>query len=265
MRIQTIETGFFSTEHAAMFGLYPARARSRYVSAESRNRCDLSMRVVFADLGRHKVLFDAGVGGIQVPGMSYYRMNRLQSLPAALQALGYRAEDVTDLVFSHLHFDHCGGAIQRNADGRFSPVFPHATHWVGKGQYEAAKNPSMWEKSAFAPQVLETLEREAGLRLVEADGPLFPQVRVELYQGHTTDQLVSWIEPSESEQDAHAVVVIPSDVIPMKPHLKPMCISPVDNEAWKAVEEKNRLLKAIKKQHATVYFYHDPLETSVQF
>jgi glyoxylase-like metal-dependent hydrolase (beta-lactamase superfamily II) len=266
MRIHTIDTGFFSTDGGAMFGILPQRIWSRKYAVEADNRCPMTMRVVYADFGLRKVLFDTGIGSAHVSGMDYYRFHDLKLLSQELETLGCKTEDISDVVLSHLHFDHCGGMVCPDSDGKQIPAFPNAIHWVGKRQYEAALNPSAWEQDSFAPEVVDIIARAGLFQFVEADQELFPGLRVELYQGHTDDQLVSWIQtnPEESPQEAKPVVV-PGDVIPTKLHLNSLCIAAVDNSALVAMDEKARLMKKLRQKASSVIFYHDVTTTSETF
>lgn len=259
MRIHPIETGFFSTEGAAMFGILPRKVwSSRYV-VDDENRSPMGMRVFFADMGEHKVLFDTGVGSTTVRGMEYYRFNNLVDLPSALQsATGFKPGEVTDVVLSHLHFDHCGGAVVKDDSGRFVPAFTNAVYWTGAGQRALAFNPSAWEEDSYAPFVVETLEATGCLQLVSTDRELFPGLRVALFQGHTDDQLVSFIDTPEG------LFVYGGDVVPTSLHVMKLCISALDNSAMLSLDEKTRLLNEVVVQDARLLFYHDAQTMAVR-
>jgi glyoxylase-like metal-dependent hydrolase (beta-lactamase superfamily II) len=258
MKIHSIETGFFSTDGGAMFGIVSRKVWSRKYAVDAENRCPLAMRVLFADLGDHKVLFDTGVGGAVVNGMSYYRFHGLKSVVQELEKLGYQANEVTDVVLSHLHFDHCGGAAVAAKDGTLNPVFPKAVYWASARQWEMAQQPPLWEADSFAPQVAKALLDAGQMRLISSGGMLFPGVRVKLVQGHTDDQLVSYISVGED------TFVYCGDVIPMEPHLIPLCIAAVDNSAVVSVEEKVRILEEAADAGQILFFFHDAATKAVR-
>ena len=251
MRIHSIEIGFFSTDGGAMFGVVPRRVWSRKYTAGLDNRCALTMRALYAEMPNHKVLFDVGLGEAVVDGMDYYQFHQLKSLTKELEALNCQAHEVTDVVLSHLHFDHCGGAVRCLDSGEWVPSFPNATYWVSKRQWALAQNPSAWEADSYVPERIRVLESKGLLRLVEADGPLFDGVSVQLYQGHTEGQLVSWVHLDD------ALYVVPSDVLPMELHVLPLCIAAVDCSAQVSMDEKARLLDAVVEKKAWVFLYHD--------
>lgn len=259
MRIHPIETGFFSTDGGAMFGMLPRKVWGSRYAVDDENRCPLGMRVFFADMGEHKVLFDTGVGLTTVRGMEYYRFHDLVDLPSALQsATGFNPEDVTDVVLSHLHFDHCGGAVVKDASSRLVPAFPNAVYWASARQRELTFNPSAWEEDSYAPFVVETLEAAGCLKLVSTDRELFPGLRVALFQGHTDDQLVSFLDTPEGQ------FVYGGDVVPTSLHVMSLCISALDNSALVALDEKVRLLNEVVELDASLFFFHDTRTTAAR-
>jgi len=251
MTIQPIETGFFSTDGGAMFGMVSRRVWSSKYPVDGDNRCPLAMRILFVDMGAHKVLFDTGAGTAKVHGIDYYKFHDPLDVREALARLGYTPEDITDVVLSHLHFDHCGGAAVETTPGHWVPTFPKATYWAGSRQRALTFNPSRWEADSYAPAVVAALEAAACLRLIDADTELFPGLRVEVYQGHTDDQLVSFIDTPLG------CLVYAGDVIPMTPHVMPLCIAAVDNAAVVAVNEKLRLLHRVVEKDGILFFFHD--------
>jgi glyoxylase-like metal-dependent hydrolase (beta-lactamase superfamily II) len=257
MKIQAIETGFFSTDGGAMFGIVSRKVWARKYPVNEDNRCPLTMRVMFADLGDHKVLFDTGVGPAVVDGMSYYHFHGLHSLVNEVEKLGFHAVEITDVVLSHLHFDHCGGSVVLT-DGVLKPAFPNATYWASARQWEMARKPPLWESDSFAPQVMQVLKEAGQLQLIENDQVLFEGVSVKFFQGHTDDQLVSYVT------DDIDTYVFCGDVIPMEPHLLPLCIAAVDNSAVVSVDEKIRLLEEAGSEGQILFFYHDAVTQAVR-
>lgn len=257
MKIHSIETGFFSTDGGAMFGIVSRKVWSRKYPVNEDNRCLLTMRVMLADLGGHKVLFDTGVGPAVVGGMSYYHFHGLRSLVQEVEKRGIQADEITDVVLSHLHFDHCGGSVV-SQNGILKPAFPKATYWASARQWAMAQKPPLWESDSFAPAVIQVLQDAGQLQLIDADQELFEGVRVRFFQGHTDDQLVSYVTNGTD------TYVFCGDVIPMEPHLLPLCIAAVDNSAVVSVEEKMRLLEEAGTQGQILFFYHDAVTEAVR-
>jgi len=257
MKIHPIETGFFSTDGGAMFGIVSRKVWSRKYPVNEDNRCPLVMRSLFADLGERMVLFDTGVGPAVVDGMSYYRFHGLRSIALEVEKLGFSTDEITDVVLSHLHFDHCGGAVIMN-EGVLKPAFPKATYWASARQWEMAQKPPLWESDSFAPSVIQVLKDAGQLRLLTGDQELFPGVAVKFFQGHTDDQMVSYVTIGAD------TYVFCGDVIPMETHLMPLCIAAVDNSAVISVEEKMRLLEEAGSMGQILCFYHDAVTQAVR-
>ena len=251
MNIHPIETGFFSTDGGAMFGIVSRKVWSGKYPVDDENRCPLAMRILFVDFGDHKVLFDTGVGLSKVHGMEYYKFHDMKNVVVELDLLGYKPSDITDVVLSHLHFDHCGGSVTPDLNGKLQPAFPKAIYWASKKQFNLTYNPSVWESDSYSPSTVTALQNSGQLRLIESDTELFAGVKVKLFQGHTDDQLVSYISTPEG------ILIYCGDVIPMSTHVMPVCIAAVDNSAEIAVDEKMRLLEEAVKSDSTIFFFHD--------
>lgn len=258
MNIYPIETGFFSTDGGAMFGIVSKKVWSGKYASDGENRCPLAMRALFVDFGERKVLFDTGAGIAKVSGMSYYRFHDLKSVRKELERHGYSPEEVTDVVLSHLHFDHCGGCAVTGPDGKLYPAFPNALYWAGKRQWDLTLSPSLWEEDSFAPSVMKAINDAGLLRLVNTDTEIFSGLSVRLMQGHTEDQLVSYITTP------YGTLVYCGDVIPMSTHVMPLCIAAVDNSAEISVNEKMKLLEEAVEKDQILFFFHDAVNKAVR-
>ena len=250
MKIFTIESGWFSTDGGAMFGVMSRKVWATKYPVDQDNRCPLAMRCLFVDFGEHKVLFDAGVGN-KPTGMPYYRFHHLTDLEQALAREGYSADDVTDVVLSHLHFDHCGGCTKALPDGRVVMTFPHAVHWASRGQWENSLQPHFWEYDAYLRENMEAVQQAGKLRLVQSDCEPFDGLRLKLFQGHTSDQLASFIQTDAGN------LVFSGDVVPMCLHVTQGCIAAIDNHALESADEKMRLLREACDTQSRLVFYHD--------
>lgn len=251
MNFFSIDTGFFSTEAGAMFGIMSQKVWSKKYPADRENRSPLSMRCLFVDFGERKVLFDTGVGNKQLRGMAYYRFRELIDIRDALKSKGYDAMQITDVVLSHLHFDHCGGCTREGDNGELELCFPRARHWASTAQWKNSLQPSSWEADAYLPENMQAVKDAGKLHLIDKDQVLFPGLELKLYQGHTYDQIVSFIRTERGN------LIFSGDVVPMATHIAQGCIAAVDNHALLAVEEKMRLLEEACELQAGLVFYHD--------
>lgn len=250
MKFFTIDSGFFSTDGGAMFGIMSRKIWASKYPVDNENRCPLAMRCLFVDFGARKVLFDTGVGSKPI-GMSYYRFHHLVDVVEALQRHGYQADEVTDVVLSHLHFDHCGGCTRIDDHGQIVPCFPKAIHWASKAQWENSLHPKLWEADAYLAENLQAVHEAGLLHLIDQDTQVFEGLQLRLFEGHSFGQIASFIETDQGN------LVFSGDIVPMAMHIMPACVAAIDNHALASVEEKNRLLTAAHQTNSRLVFYHD--------
>jgi glyoxylase-like metal-dependent hydrolase (beta-lactamase superfamily II) len=274
-----LTTGFFYADGGAMFGAIPKISWSRSYPANERNLCILAMHagVVKTASGRI-IVIDPGVGQDQLntsPAI-YYRFHNMKNLCEELQQTGIRPEEVTDVIFTHLHFDHCGAAVRKNtANGRSEPTFPKAIHWVSRAQYENEQRPHPLEAKSFLPENTETLARAGLLRLVEATTEPFDGLRLQLYDGHTLGQIAVTIATTSLSRDAEntsppapsspsvasdlTTIVFPGDILPLSSHTVPERISAYDLYPTLSYNGKTSLLQTASSGKQLLVFYHDAL------
>ena len=252
MKLQLIDTGYFYADGGAMFGAIPRTAWQRRYAADKDNCCVLAMRtaLVSTDSGK-TILIDNGAGNKHLKEMSYYRFFGLKDLNDELQKAGVSPGDITDVILTHLHFDHCGYTTQRNADGHLSLAFPNATHWVSRKQWESCHNPNPLEKDSFFTENIDLTETEGKLCLLEEDTELCNGIGLRLFDGHTDGQIVVYIL---IDGQTH---VFAGDVIPLAAHVSPRWISAYDIRPLTSYGEKLRLLEEAAADNQTVIFCHD--------
>ncbi len=144
MTIYPLNTGNFKLDGGAMFGVVPKMIWQKTNPADENNMCDWSMRSMLIEDGNRLILIDAGIGDKQSEKFfSHYYLHGNDSLNGNLNTLGYSADDVTDVFLTHLHFDHCGGAIRWNkARTGFEPTFKNAIYWSTENHWEWATKPN---------------------------------------------------------------------------------------------------------------------------
>jgi Zn-dependent hydrolases, including glyoxylases len=249
-----INTGYFYADGGAMFGATPKVSWRRSYPVNERNLCVLAMHagVVVTDDG-HVIVVDPGVGQDQLKDSPaiFYRFHDMVDICDSLNQTGIQPEDVTDVIFTHLHFDHCGAAVRKNIDGASSLVFPNALHWVSRAQYENERNPHPLEADSFFPEKTDFIEKAGALRIVEATTEPYKSLRMKLYDGHTSGQIAAYINDSAS------TIVFPGDIIPLASHIVRDRISAYDLYPTLSYDSKTEILeKAASNEHILV-FYHD--------
>lgn len=251
--LHLINVGCFYADGGAMFGATPQSAWRRRYPCDEKNRCVLAMHVglVITDGGRI-VLIDNGIGDKQLGQLSgtTYQFFDLIDLGEAIGRYGVMPEQVTDIVLTHLHFDHCGSTTYYK-DGQVIPRFPNATCWVSQAQWENATHPNPLEADAYYPENMEAVKQTGKLKLINEDCKLCEDISLYLYGGHTAGQLVPYVQT-----DA-LMVVFAGDVIPIAAQISPQWISAYDVYPLTSYHEKIRLLNDVAENGYAVVHYHD--------
>ena len=151
MNLYPIETGNLKLDGGAMFGVVPKVLWSKAYPCDEKNLCNWSMRCLLVVDGDRKVLIDNGIGEKQdEKWLRHYYLNGDASLEGSLKKAGFSPEDITDVILTHMHFDHCGGSVKWNDDRTgYELAFPNATYWTSRQQFEWATNPNRREKASF--------------------------------------------------------------------------------------------------------------------
>ena len=253
MKIETIDTGYFHADGGAMFGATPKVAWSRRYPSDEANTCVLAMRsLLVTDIPGRVIVVDCGAGEKHLGQLSYYRFFDMKDLGEELRKRGIMPEQVTDVVLTHLHFDHCGYVTLRDeATGNLRMAFPSATHWVSRPQWENFLHPNALEKDSYFMEDMQMVADLGLLRLIGEDTELCPGVELRLFDGHTPGQIVPYFHmPSHS-------LVFAGDVIPLAASVSPLWISAYDTYPVSSYSEKMRLLEEAARKEQTIVYCHD--------
>lgn len=250
-QIQAIHAGNFSCDGGALFGVIPKTLWSKVYPADENNVTKLTMRCLLVDQGDRKILIEAGVG-------NHYSEKVRQNnghedtgiIESSLAEKGYEAEDITDVLFTHLHWDHCNGAVL-NRKGELRLQFPNATHWCSKAQWEHSKISNIRERAAYYPEILNFLKSEGNMQLVDGDCELFPGVSVRMFDGHTPGQMIPFITSGGK------TYVYMSDLIPTTANIPIVWIAAYDLFPVTTMEEKEQFLKEVAEKDYVLFFEHD--------
>jgi len=252
MKLHKIEAGTFHVDGGAAFGVVPKKVWQKRYPCDENNYCHLAMRCLLIDTGKKRILIDTGTGDKQLKYLKYYDFKGVINFENELGKLGYTCSDITDVIFTHLHFDHCGGATKYNADkSKVELVFPNATHWVGETQWTNFLNPNVREGDSYFPENMMPVQKAGKLKLVTENQFICPEVEVRLYNGHTVGQLVSYINLGDK------TLVYVGDVIPLAANVPLAWISSYDVFPIPAMAEKKVLLDEAASKNQILYFEHD--------
>jgi glyoxylase-like metal-dependent hydrolase (beta-lactamase superfamily II) len=251
MKLIPISAGHFHCDGGALFGAVPKVLWSKVYPVNNSNFTQLTLRCLLVDQGERKILIETGVGN-HYPE-KYLQNNgvkSLNSLETSLAEQGYSVTDITDVFFTHLHWDHCTGAV-KNTNGKPELLFPHATMWSSKKQWEHAQVSNAREKGAYHNDVLSFIQHSGKLKWVENEGELFPNIEVRFFDGHTPGQMIPFIHTT------NRTFVYTSDLIPTSAHIPLLWIAAYDLYPVQVMEEKERFLKEVADNNYVLLFEHD--------
>jgi len=252
MKLYKIETGTFQVDGGAAFGVVPKRVWKKRYPCNDDNFVRLAMRCLLIETGDKLILIDSGTGDKQLEYLKYYDFVGVISFETELNKLGFSCAQITDVVYTHLHFDHCGGSTRYNSDKTsIELTFPNATHWVGEAQWKNFLNPNIREGDSYFPENIQPIHEAGKLKMVSENQWLCPDVELRLFNGHTVGQLVSYIHSDEK------TYVYVGDVIPLTACLPVAWISAYDTYPITAMEEKKALLDEAAEKKQILFFEHD--------
>ena len=252
MKLIKIEAGTFHVDGGAAFGVVPKKVWQKRYPCDKDNFCTLHMRCLLVDTGERRILIDAGTGDKQLKYLAYYGFKGVIDFESELGKSGYQCSDITDVIFTHLHFDHCGGATRFGADGEsVELVFPNATHWVSQTQWDNFMHPNVRESDSYFAENMIPISTAGKLKLVTENQMVCPELEIRIFNGHTVGQLVSYIHLGSK------TLVYVGDVIPLAANVPLSWISSYDVFPLTAMEEKKVLLDEAADKEQILFFEHD--------
>ncbi|RMF04692.1 MAG: MBL fold metallo-hydrolase [Bacteroidetes bacterium] len=257
-----IPTGFFKLDGGAMFGVVPKQLWARLNPPDEHNLCTWAMRCLLIETEERKILVDTGIGNKQdAKFRSHFHPHGDDSLLGSLRARGLAPEDITDVLLTHLHFDHVGGAISAAADGSHHLTFPNAIYWSNDRHWQWAMEPNAREAASFLKENFKPLQDQGRLKLLDVqkdDLPWLPGIRLRFVYGHTEAMMLPIIT------QANQTLVYCADLIPSASHLRLPYVMAYDVRPLATLEEKTQLLEQAVADDWTLAFEHDPKTSTVK-
>jgi glyoxylase-like metal-dependent hydrolase (beta-lactamase superfamily II) len=252
-QLHEVRDGTFALDGGAIFGVVPKPLWSRQLPADDRNRVPLALRCLLVVDGSRRILIDDGIGSkwdakhrdMYVIDQSAYDLDR------ELARAGTSRDAITDVVLTHLHFDHAGGTTRLESGERVLS-FPQATYHLQRRNWKWAHQPSDKDRGSFRDENFDVLEKSGRLHLLEGQTELYPGIELLISEGHTVGLQL----PQITDDDRS--VFYCGDIIPTTAHLRSSWGMAYDLYPLTVIEEKKMILAQAAEERWTLFFEHDP-------
>lgn len=262
MNLYPVNAGNFKLDGGAMFGAVPKTIWNKTNPADQNNLIDIAARCLLIEDGKRLILIDSGMGNKQSEKFfSYYSLWGEDTLERSIKNVGFSIDDVTDVFFTHLHFDHCGGAIKRSGSG-FEPVFKNAIYWTNKKHWDWAINPNKREVASFLKENLLPIEETGSLNFIATPCDQFSFVdelgfEVFYADGHTEKQMLPIISHKGQK------IAFAGDLIPTAGHVPLPYVMGYDVRPLTTLKEKDLFLNYAADNNVLLLLEHDSVNEAV--
>jgi len=262
MKLYTIDTGFFKLDGGAMYGVVPKTIWNKLNPADENNLCTWALRCLLIEDSNRLILVDTGNGDKQdAKFFSHYYLHGDDTLEKSLAKHGFTSNDITDVFLTHLHFDHCGGAIKRAGD-KLIPAFKNATYWSNERHWKWATEPNEREKASFLKENILPIKESGQLKFIPigteasyikpfASG-ITENLLVMAVSGHTDAMMLPVIKYNNS------TIVYMADLLPSVGHIPLPYVMVYDMFPLTTMREKKAFLQDALENGYILFFEHDP-------
>lgn len=254
MNLFSINTGYFKLDGGAMFGVVPKSMWKRLNPPDENNMCNWAMRCLLIEDEGRLILIDNGMGNKQDEKFfGYYYLNGNDTLEKSLAKYGFSKDDITDVFLTHLHFDHCGGSIER-AGEKLIPAFKNATYWSNENHWNWATNPNDREKASFLKENILPIRDSGKLKFIETkDGIEFKKnIKLRFVNGHTESMMLPQIQYNNK------TIVFMADLLPSVAHIPVPYVMAYDTRPLETLKEKKSFIMEAQQNDFILFFEHDP-------
>jgi glyoxylase-like metal-dependent hydrolase (beta-lactamase superfamily II) len=255
MNLYSINAGNFKLDGGAMFGVVPKSIWNKLNPADANNMCNWAMRCLLIEDNDRLILVDNGMGYKQDEKFfGHYFLNGDDTLEKSLKKSGFSKEDITDVFLTHLHFDHCGGSIEREGD-KLIPAFKNATYWSNEKHWQWATKPNDREKASFLKENIVPIQESGQLKFlpVQQETELSENVNVIFVNGHTESMMLPKIKYKDK------TIVYMADLLPSVGHIPVPYVMAYDTRPLETLVEKKQFITNAQEQDYILFFEHDPL------
>ena len=250
MNLYVINTGNFKLDGGAMFGVVPKTLWSKTNPADQNNMCSWAMRCLLVEFDNKKILIDTGIGNKQSDKFfKHFYLHGQDSLIGSLKKHNISPDQITDVFFTHLHFDHCGGAISKN-NNQYELVFKNATHLTNKPHWLLANNSNKREKASFLKENFLLIEEKQKIKFIK-EGVLYNNIEIRFFHGHTTSQMIPIINFENKK------IVFMADLLPSIGHIPLPYVMGYDTQPLITLKEKKQFLEEAAENNYILFLEHD--------
>jgi glyoxylase-like metal-dependent hydrolase (beta-lactamase superfamily II) len=256
MQLYSINTGYFKLDGGAMFGVVPKSIWNKLNPADENNMCSWALRCLLIEDGDRLVLVDTGMGDKQdAKFFGYYYLHGDDTMDKSLAAHGFTRNDITDVFLTHLHFDHCGGAIKKEGDA-LVPAFPNAKYWSNEQHWQWAIKPNEREKASFLKENILPIQESGQLNWINVPGDgtpgsFFPGFDIRFVNGHTNSMMLPQITYK------NRTIVYMADLLPSQAHIPLPYVMAYDMFPLTTLQEKKSFLNEAVDNDYVLFFEHD--------
>lgn len=252
MKLYSIDTGLFKLDGGAMFGVVPKSLWNKLVPADDNNLCTWAMRCLLIEENDKLILIDTGIGNKQNEKfVSHFQLHGKDTLQSSLAKHGFDKEDITDVILTHLHFDHVGGALERAGD-KLALTFPNATYWSNEAHWQWATKPNAREKASFLPENILPLQESGRLKMIDENNPFFSEnISIRFANGHTKSMMLPQIHYND------ITLLYTADLLPSVAHIPLPYVMGYDMFPLTTLQEKEFYLNEALSHNYVLFFEHD--------
>jgi glyoxylase-like metal-dependent hydrolase (beta-lactamase superfamily II) len=253
MKLHTIDTGFFKLDGGAMFGVVPKSIWQKTNPADDKNLCTWAMRCLLIEDDDRLILIDTGIGNKQdAKFLGHFDLHGSHTLDNSLANKGFHRDDITDVFLTHLHFDHCGGAIAREGDS-LVPAFKNAVYWSNEKHWDWAVHPNDREKASFLKENILPIQESGQLKFIKnEDGITFHEgINIRFAYGHTDAMMLPQIGYKDK------TIVYMADLLPSVGHIPLPYVMAYDMFPLTTLTEKKAFLQEATDKKYILYLEHD--------
>lgn len=253
MKLHVINTGNFKLDGGAMFGVVPKSIWNKLNPADDNNLCNWAMRCLLIEDNNRLILIDNGMGNKQDEKFfGHYYLNGDDSLEKSLREKGFHKDDITDVFLTHLHFDHCGGSVEKDGSG-YKTTFKNAVYWSNKDHWNWAVNPNDREKASFLKENIIPIQESGQLKFIETSGTgsFSENIKIQFVNGHTDAMMIPHIRYKDR------TIVYMADLLPSVAHIPIPYVMAYDTRPLVTLDEKKSFIHEAEKNKYVLFFEHD--------